>query len=117
MKTILVVDDNVALAHAIAATLGRYDVKVTHNGPEALARAAALSGCDLLITDFVMPGMEGDRLARRIREIHPETRTLLLTGYGDYIILSDAAAVDAQLAKPFSPAALCQSVSALIGQP
>lgn len=117
MKTILVVDDNRALARAIAATLGFYEVSVTHNSEEAIARAAALSGCDLLIADFTMPDMEGDRLARRVREIHPAARTLLLTGYADYTILSDPDAVDAKLAKPFSPAALRQSVSALIGQP
>jgi CheY-like chemotaxis protein len=117
VKTILVVDGNVALASAIASTLGHYQVNVTHNGPEALERAATLSGCDLLIADFTMPGMAGDRLARRVRDIHPATRTLLLTTYAEYLILSDPAAVDAKLGKPFSPSALRQSVDALIGQP
>jgi CheY-like chemotaxis protein len=41
MKQILVVEDNINVGNVIAACLTAYDVTVTHNGPEALARAAS----------------------------------------------------------------------------
>ena len=62
MKRILIVEDNVGVGHVIAACLASYDVTVTHNGPEALARASQLSACDLLITDYLMPSMTGEEL-------------------------------------------------------
>jgi CheY-like chemotaxis protein len=116
MKHILVVDDNVQIARIMAAVLGRYHVTVTHDGAEALARASRLPACDLLITDYLMPGMAGDEIAGRIREIHPNAKTLLVTGYGQ-LIAPDPGVVDAQLDKPFAPWALRETVAGLIGQP
>jgi CheY-like chemotaxis protein len=117
MKNILVVDDNIGLANVIAATLSAYQVTVTHNAAEALVRATMLPSCDLLITDYVMPGMDGDSLASRLREIHPGARTLLVSGFGDYVTLNNPGALDFRLNKPFSPLELRETVSALIGQP
>jgi CheY-like chemotaxis protein len=84
----------------IAACLTSYDVTVTHNGPEALARASQLPACDLLITDYLMPVILGDEVARRLRAMHPAAKTLLLTGYAESVTV-DRTAVDAQMAKPF----------------
>jgi two-component system, cell cycle sensor histidine kinase and response regulator CckA len=116
MKRILVVEDNVGVGNVIAACLASYDVTVTHNGPEALARASQLSGCDLLITDYLMPSIPGDEVARRLRQIHPEAKTMLLTGFGENISV-DRSAVDVQMAKPFAPDALRNTVKHLIGAP
>jgi CheY-like chemotaxis protein len=117
MKNILVVDDNIGLANVMAATLSAYQVTITHTAPEALARATMLSSCDLLITDYVMPGMDGDVLAGRVREIHPAAKTLLVSGFADYITLNNPRALDFHLAKPFSPVELRETVGALIGKP
>ena len=116
MKRILVVEDNVGVGNVIAACLTSYDVTVTHNGPEALARASQLPACDLLITDYLMPSILGDEVARRLRAMHPAAKTLLLTGYAESVTV-DRSAVDAQMAKPFAPDALRQTVKDLIGSP
>lgn len=116
MKRILVVEDNVNLGIVIAACLASYEVTVTHNGPEALARASALAHCDLLITDYLMPSICGDEVARRLRAMHPAAKTLLLTGYSEYVTV-DRVAVDVQMAKPFAPDALRDTVKQLIGAP
>jgi CheY-like chemotaxis protein len=116
MKQILVVEDNINVGNVIAACLTAYDVTVTHNGPEALARASQLSKCDLLITDYVMPSIPGDEVARRLRAMHPAAKTLLLTGYAEFLTV-DCSAVDAQMAKPFAPELLRDTVKRLIGSP
>lgn len=116
MKRILIVDDNVGVSNVIAACLASYDVTVTHNGPEALARASQLSECDLLITDYLMPSIPGDEVARRLRLMHPAAKTMLLTGFGDNITI-DRSVVDVQMAKPFAPDALRDTVKHLIGAP
>ena len=116
MKRVLVVDDNISFGNLIAACLASYDVTVTHNGPEALARASQLSDCDLLITDYLMPAVPGDEVARRLRTMHPDAKTILLTGFADCVTI-DPSAVDVQMAKPFAPDALRNTVRQLIGGP
>ena len=81
-----------------------------------MACAERLANCDLVITDYLMPGMSGDEVAGRVRAIHPAARTLLATGYGEFIT-PDARVIDAQIAKPFQPAALRSAVADLIGEP
>jgi len=115
MKHILIADDSVSLADALAACLvGEYAVTVAHGGAEALARATSLPVCDLLVTDYLMPGMDGAELALRVRALHPRAKVLLLTGLGDDLELTDDPS-DARLHKPFGPAELCDAVSHLIG--
>ncbi len=64
----------------------------------------------------VMPSIPGDEVARRLRAMHPATRTLLLTGYAEFLTV-DSSAVDAQMAKPFAPELLRDTVRRLIGSP
>lgn len=118
MKQILIVDDSISLAHALAACLvGGYEVAVSHGGAEALARAETLPGCDLLVTDYQMPDMNGAELAVRFRQRYPEAKVLLLTGFGEELDLSASPAgpVDSRLDKPFGPTELREAVRALIG--
>ena len=82
MAAILVVDDDVAmrsLAQVILEPRG-YRVLVAEGGPQALQVAQAESGpIDLLVTDLVMPRMNGADLGRRLRALHPEMRVLYVT--------------------------------------
>jgi CheY-like chemotaxis protein len=112
MKHVLVVDDDVAVANAVATALRGYHVTIAHNGAEALALAAHLPLCALLITDYLMPAMTGDELAGRLQERQPAVKTLLLTGYGAFIEV-DESTMDA--AKPFQPGVLRRIVAILIG--
>lgn len=117
MKYILIADDSISLAHALAACLdGAYDVTVTHGSAEALACAGRLTACDLLVTDYQMPGMDGAELATQVRALHPHAKVLMLTGHGDELALDDDPS-DARLDKPFGPTQLRAAVAELIGPP
>jgi PAS domain S-box-containing protein len=81
---ILVVDDQPVQCELLAHTLQRdwHTVDVAGNGREAL-QLLERREFDLVITDKVMPEMNGDQLAAAIKSREPETQIILLTGYGD----------------------------------
>ena len=88
-ETILVVEDDERVRTIVTRVLREagYRVLVAGNGEDALA----LAGADgqpihLLVTDVVMPGMNGRQLAGRLAQTHPETRTLFTSGYTENII-------------------------------
>lgn len=84
MVRILIVDDSLEERELIAAMLstgGRYEVVTAASGEEAL-RLLEKQRVDLLITDLVMPGLDGLQLANRAVEIDPglHGRVLIVTG-------------------------------------
>ena len=80
---VLLVDDEdivrVATAEMIR-DLG-HDVEEAGSAAEALARLESGLDVDVLITDYMMPGMDGAVLARRVAKTHPRVPVLLITGY------------------------------------
>jgi CheY-like chemotaxis protein len=115
MKHILIADDNIGVVALVARSLPGYQVTTAHNGVEALVLAKTMPQCDLLITDYLMPVLNGEQVATRLRVDRPSVKTLLMTGFGPLVNM-DATATDAQLAKPFQPAALRLAVANLIGR-
>jgi CheY-like chemotaxis protein len=82
--TVLLVEDEASVRGAVRQQLVRrgYRVLAARHGVEALALAAGHDGpIDLLLTDVVMPQMGGPELARRMRQLRPETRVLYMSGY------------------------------------
>jgi len=80
-KTILCVDDNeqsLSIRKFMLETRG-YKVIVSHNGREAL-QAFDQGGVDLVLSDLLMPDMDGAELVKRIKEISPETPAILFSG-------------------------------------
>jgi CheY-like chemotaxis protein len=114
MKTILVADDNVALAATIARALPGYRVATAHNGLEAVALGASLPTCDLLITDYLMPAFTGDQVAGRLRQHHPNLKTLIVSGHCG-VVNMDACGSDLVLTKPLNLGKLRAAVAHLIG--
>ena len=113
-QTLLLADDEEGVRSLLAAVLRRagFEVLEASNGEEALALSRGHEGAiDLLVTDIVMPGMDGRRLAEQLRRERPETSVLFVSGY-----TSDAAAGRLRgpdssfLAKPFTPAELLRKV-------
>jgi PAS domain S-box-containing protein len=113
VETVLVVEDEAPLRRLIREILGEsgYDVIEASNGEEALRaceqRAARGEVIDLVVSDVVMPGMSGRRLAAHVREKWPKARVLLISGYDDD---SAAAGGEPLLGKPFTAQALARRV-------
>ena len=84
---ILLVDDDAALLQALpeALSLRIPEVQVATSGSaaEALERIQQYD-YDAIVSDIKMPGMDGLALLARIKELRPETPTLLITGHGEY---------------------------------
>src|SRR5262249_14536299 len=69
------------------------------------------SAIDLLLTDVVMPGMDGTALAKEVRSLHPEAKILYMTGYSGEFIRADMLNPDVSLIrKPFTPAELGRKI-------
>lgn len=114
-ERILVVDDEMSVAVIVARVLeaAGYVVEGTRSAKEALARfEAAEHSFDLLLSDVVMPNMSGIELAGRIREVRPDIRVLLMSGYAPG---QDLERLDVELLKkPFSPSELLGRVRSVL---
>jgi two-component system, OmpR family, response regulator CpxR len=83
-KTILCVDDDeqvLSVRSFLLATWG-YRVVSVGNGEEALKLLGRLlpGTVDLLLTDLLMPGMDGNELVRRAKQLHPELPAMIVSG-------------------------------------
>jgi len=117
--TILLVEDDPAvrqLAERILATAG-YQVLVGVDGEHALAVAAAHPGIDLLVTDVIMPGMNGQQLADRLTTLRPGLPVIFTSAYTRGVLTEtgDDRAV-AFLDKPFTAAALTEKIRTVLDQ-
>jgi DNA-binding NtrC family response regulator len=106
---VLVVDDEQSLRKVLAATLQRegYEVTVCANGEEALA-ALDRDGADVVVTDLVMPKMDGLTLLRKVVARHPDVPVIVVTAHGriDSAVEAMKAGAFDFLAKPFDHADL-----------
>jgi len=84
---ILIVDDDQALLEALPQTLrlrlAGIQIDTCDNAAEALERVAQVD-YDAVVTDIKMPGKDGLAVLREIKELRPETPTLLITGHGEH---------------------------------
>ena len=118
-ETVLVAEDEEAVRQIIEKALDAHGYRVlsARDGAEALERASAYAGqIDLLVTDVVMPDMNGRELSRRLVENRPNLRTLYLSGYTDDAILHRGVLQQgvAFLQKPFSLRMLARKVREVI---
>ncbi|HET7505535.1 MAG TPA: ATP-binding protein [Kofleriaceae bacterium] len=82
-ETVLVVEDEPAVRRGVQRNLERlgYHVIAAHDGEDALRVTESLDGIDLLLSDVVMPGIDGPELACRLRARWPTLPVLFVTGY------------------------------------
>ena len=119
--TILLVEDEPAVRMVTreALELGGYRV-LEADGPLAATRIAgeAATAIDLLLTDMIMPGMNGAELARRVRESRPGLQTLFMTGYSECeaLRLAMLEVKHAHIQKPFTVSNLLARVADVLGQ-
>lgn len=113
--TVLVVDDDplvLASTAALLEDLGHSAVEAA-SGRQALEIIRTGAKIDLVITDYVMPGMSGVQLADELHRLQPTVPVLLATGYaGPQESLAPGLA---RLAKPFEQKALARAVAGCIG--
>ncbi len=119
-RTILVVDDEPHIRALLRNILGRANYRVLEagDGREALEVCASPAvAIDLLLTDVVMPVLDGIGLADQALRIRPDVRVLYMSGKCDF----DAVQRDVRdrgfgfIRKPFTIEALLEAVGGLIG--
>ncbi len=110
-KNILVVDDDPATRASIKLLLNidRHTVTEASNGYEALELFKSQT-YDLVITDYLMPGMLGDELARSIWSIAPAQPVLMVTAYVEKL-LTAGHPVGTMLGKPWNVGDLRRAVA------
>jgi CheY-like chemotaxis protein len=114
-ETILIVEDEEAILSIGQAILGRlgYNVLTASTAAEAIRCANVYSGViHLLLTDVVMPEMNGRELAERISLLRPGIRTLYMSGYTAHVIAHRGVLNEGVmfLQKPFSGASLASKI-------
>jgi DNA-binding response OmpR family regulator len=117
MSRVLIVEDNHSLAFGLRNNLEieGYDVDVADDGPSGLAAARRLQP-DLIVLDLMIPGMDGYRVLRQIREDGLTMPVLILTAKGEEAdkVLGFRLGADDYVTKPFGVLELLARVQALL---
>jgi DNA-binding NtrC family response regulator len=104
--SVLIVDDEKITAFYLKDLLGAagYDVHLAQNGEEAL-ELLARRRFNLVITDLVMPGIDGFALVKRVKQAQPDLPVFILTAHGSYDVARKAQTIGADdyLLKPVNP--------------
>ena len=132
MAKILIVDDEEHVRAALKQVLERagYEVVVAATGNEGL-ELMKHEGADLVITDVIMPGIDGIATARKIREKYRDTRIVVISGGGktapdpyepdaistrSYLASASNAGADRALTKPFDRDEILRVVRDLLAE-
>jgi len=121
-ETVLLVEDSSVVRELVAQTLSAQGYKVIKagHGEEALALFKNYSGeIHLLLTDVVMPQMDGNELVNRITQLKPDIKVIFTSGYNNDAI-SHYGVLDPNitfLQKPFSPGTLIAIVREVLDRP
>jgi PAS domain S-box-containing protein len=118
-ETILLVEDEQMVLELTASILkdAGYKIVTASTPKQALEKMAHQIGpIHIMITDVVMPGMSGPKLANRILAEYPEMKLIFMSGYTDATLLKNRSIQlgSAFLQKPFSPDALKAKVRELL---
>jgi len=116
-ETILVVEDTEEVRRMICQILMQHGYKVLEasDGVEALKVYGA--NIHLVLTDVVMPKMNGRELAEQLRRINPATRLIFMSGYSDDPLVNRIEQLSVFLAKPFTSMALTRKIREVLDTP
>ncbi|MDT9546290.1 MAG: ATP-binding protein [Chlorobium phaeovibrioides] len=118
-ETILLVDDEEAVRRIVGKFLVSFGYRVLSaaDGREALEVAGAYDGpIHMLLTDMIMPGMNGRELSEQLEHQREEVKILYISGYASDILSDADESEDVHfLGKPFSRAALFDKVRSVLG--
>jgi DNA-binding response OmpR family regulator len=117
--TVLVVDDEIALAGVVAGYLERegFTVVQAHDGPTAVELARSTLP-ELIVLDVMLPGFDGVEVCRRVRQF-TDAYIIMLTARDEEVdkIVGLSVGADDYLVKPFSPRELIARVRAMLRRP
>ncbi len=105
--TVLLVEDNVEVRRFVASALTSFGYTVLQAGSAPMAVQVCEQThevIDLLLTDVVLPGENGQELAERIRSLRPDIGVLFMSGYTGNVVLAEGVSEEAAnfLQKPFT---------------
>ncbi len=113
-ETVLIAEDEVGVRQLLREVLDRlgYTVLLAQDAEEALLVCERYPGpIHLLLTDVVMPGLNGRALAERVVPMRAELKTLFMSGYTDHEVQRSLIAEGAPFVqKPFTPEAIARKV-------
>ena len=120
-ETILVVEDEAPVRNVARQVLERhgYTVLEAARAEAALDIATRYSGTiHLLLTDVVMPGLNGRELASRLADLRPDARVIFMSGYTDEAVTRHGVLEpgSAYVQKPFTPDAIARKVREVLDQ-
>ena len=118
-QTILIVEDDAALLQVTHRSLEEvgYAILAARSPAEAIHISENHPGpIHLMVTDVIMPGMSGDKLANYLSVLRPEMKVLYVSGYTDHTIVHHGVLEPglAFLQKPFSPKTLARKVGEVL---
>lgn len=117
-ETILLVEDDDAVRAVTQRALSRfgYEVLSASGGTEALALADQHEEIHLLLTDIMMPGMNGVEVAAQVSQRRPGIRVFYMSGYADQDLVRQGLLTPGTrfLQKPFTPQELAESVRGIL---
>jgi len=118
VASILIVDDELSNTQALSLILSDegYDVVVSASGATALSTLDTFKP-DLILTDFMMPMMNGAQLVKAVRQsgLHPNAKIVMMSGASEESLLSVQSYYDAFLRKPFDIDRLLAQINRLLG--
>ena len=120
-KKILLIDDMKGVRESLEVILSiqGYDVDLAANGSEGLQKIK-ISSYDLIITDILMPELDGSEVVMQLQAAGDKTPVLAISAGGDGVSASQALTLakekaSAVLEKPFSKEKLLEQIKKLIG--
>lgn len=120
MARILLAEDDESMINFLILSLGRvgHVVVPCSNGAEALARLEGPEAFDLLLTDIVMPGMDGIELAQRAVAQRPGLKVMFITGFAAVALNNTSKTIRSTkvLSKPFHLNDLVIQVEQILSQ-
>jgi len=118
-KRVLVVDDEIPIVKLVTRILAidNYEITSAASGDDAaqMINAPGYPGVDLLVTDLIMPGINGRELAMITRRRFPNTRVLFVTGFADRLFkdLTELRPGESFIEKPFGVDGLLEAARLL----
>ena len=113
MVRILVIDDSDLVRQLLRDMLGEagYEVEEAPDGATGL-ELYRKNPADLIITDLLMPGMDGFEVFRKIKNVHPAVRVIMLSGHMDHsaVMKGEAMGVAKYILKPCEFSVLLEAI-------